>query len=89
MIGLFNQHKNIFYFLVHFLNVNRSVKFFHIEKCQDRELERVWNLTFVTKKTPISNGFFKAMLCKKAEINALDLNRKHRSTLIMAQDLNI
>ena len=31
----------IFGVLVHFLNVNRGVKVLHIEKCQDRELERV------------------------------------------------
>ena len=49
-IAMFNKHNNIFDVLVHFLNVNRGVKVFHIEKCQDRELERVWNLTFVTKK---------------------------------------
>ena len=36
-----HNHNKIFGVLVHFLNVNRGVKVFHIEKCQDRELERV------------------------------------------------
>ena len=59
---MFNQQNNIFDVLVHFLNVNRGVKVFHIEKCQDRELERVWNLTFVTKNDadfkPLLKDFF-------------------------------
>ena len=50
-VAMFNKHKNIFDVLVHFLNVNRGVKVFHIEKCQHTELKSVSNLTFVTKKT--------------------------------------
>ena len=38
---VFPNHNKIFGVFVHFLNVNRGVKVFHIEKCQDRELERV------------------------------------------------